>query len=261
MEGLSRSLHTLWTIFKQEFSLYWLSPIAYIVGGIWLFFSGVFFAFYLGQLNQSAGFGSLFGGVDPDAAIRNTLSPMAFLLMFLAPALTMRLVAEEIRSGTHELLLTSPVRDWEIIVGKWLAVWGVFTVFIVVSLLYPAVLAWRGTPDATNIVLSYVGYWLWAGAVLAAGVLASSLTQYQLIAFLISEGIALVLFLTDLFSQLITNPAIGSILGQISIGAHYQESMMQLGLLRWLDLAYFFGVIAVCLFLATQILNSRRWRA
>src|SRR5688572_8202109 len=248
MADISRSLHTLWTIFKQEFSLYWLSPIAYIVGGIWLFFSGLFFSYFLTTLNQSAAFGGLFGG-DPNEAIRGTLGPMAFLLMFLAPALTMRLVAEEIRSGTHELLLTSPVRDWEIIVGKWLAVWGVFTVFILVSLIYPAILAWRGTPDTMNIVLSYLGYWLWSGAVLAAGVLASSLTQYQLIAFLISEGIALLLFLTDLFSQLITNPAIGSILGQISIGAHYQESMMQLGLLRWLDLAYFVGVISICLFL------------
>src|SRR5687767_4113834 len=120
MEGFQRSLHTLWTIFKQEFSLYWLSPIAYIVGGIWLFFSGVFFAYYLGLVNQSGAMAMFGGGADPNQAIQGTLSPMAFLLMFLAPALTMRLVAEEIRSGTHELLLTAPVRDWEIIVGKWL---------------------------------------------------------------------------------------------------------------------------------------------
>src|SRR5215212_7457826 len=130
MEGISRSLHTLWTIFKQEFSLYWISPIAYIVGAIWLFFSGVFFSYYLSQLNQSSGF-SFFGSMSPNEALTGTLSPMAFLLMFLAPALTMRLVSEEIRSGTHELLLTSPIRDWEIIVGKWLGAWGVFTVFIV----------------------------------------------------------------------------------------------------------------------------------
>src|SRR5689334_9442115 len=103
MEGISRSLHTLWTIFKQEFSLYWISPIAYIVGAIWLFFSGVFFSYYLGSLNQSSGGLSLFGGgMTPNQALQGTLSPMAFLLMFLAPALTMRLVADEIRSGTHE---------------------------------------------------------------------------------------------------------------------------------------------------------------
>src|SRR5687768_6346342 len=123
MEGVSRSLHTLWTIMKHEFSMYWISPIAYAIGALWIFFSSAFFAGSLGQSNQSGGC-TAFGGLEP--SMRYVLQPMSFLLMFLAPALTMRLVADEIRSGTHELLLTSPVRDWEIIVGKWLGVVGVF---------------------------------------------------------------------------------------------------------------------------------------
>ena len=108
MSDFNRSIHTLWTIFKHEFSLYWISPIAYLVGGAWLFLSGFFFSRSVDAFNQGGlGFGSL------EPSMSYTLSPMAFLLMFLAPALTMRLVSDEIRSGTHELLLTAPVRDWE----------------------------------------------------------------------------------------------------------------------------------------------------
>lgn len=259
MGEFNRSLHTLWTIFKHEFALYWLSPVAYFVGAIWLLFSGFFFSRSLGAFNQTGGGMFGFGGLEP--SMEYTLAPIVFLMMFLAPALTMRLVSDEIRSGTHELLLTSPVRDWEVIVGKWLGVWGAFSVFIVISLIYPLILIWRGTPDVTSIVLGYLGYWLWAGAALAIGVLASALTQYQLVAFLIGMGALLFLFLADAASTLITNPLVGDVMNQLTLSAHYQDTMLSQGLLRAIDLAYFLGLIAVCLFLATQILNSRRWRA
>lgn len=257
MQGISRSLHTLWTIFKHEFGLYWISPIAYLVGAAWLFLGGFFFSRALGAFNGGGfGFG---GGIEPSMSY--TLAPMAFLLMFLAPALTMRLVADEIRSGTHELLLTSPVRDWEVIVGKWLCVWGVFSVFIVITLLYPFILAWRGSPDQGTMITGYLGFWLWAGAVLAIGVLASALTQYQLIAFMIGEGIALVLFLADGASSLITQPTIGTILSEITLTSHFHRTMLERGLIDPVDLAYFIGLMALSLFLATQTLSMRRWRA
>jgi ABC-2 type transport system permease protein len=258
MEGVSRSLHTLWTISKHEFSMYWISPIAYAIGALWIFFSSAFFAGSLGQINQSGGFTG-FGGLEP--SMRYVLQPMSFLLMFLAPALTMRLVADEIRTGTHELLLTSPVRDWEIIVGKWLGVVGVFTVFLLVSMIYPLILVWRGTPNMDEMIAGYLGYWLWAGTILAIGVLASAMTQYQLIAFLIGEGIALFLFIASFFTDnLITNPTISEALSQLNINAHFRDTMLT-GVIKWVDLAYYFGLIAICLFIATQILNMRRWRA
>ncbi len=257
MEGVGRSLHTLWTIFKHEFGLYWISPIAYLVGAAWLFLSGFFFSRSLGAFN-SGGFG--FGG-GPEPSMIYTLAPMAFLIMFMAPALTMRLVSDEIRSGTHELLLTSPVRDWEIIVGKWLGVWGVFTVFILITLLYPLLLAWRGSPDQGMMITGYLGYWLWAGAVLAIGVLASALTQYQLVAFMIGEAIALALFLADGAASLITQPTVGEILSELTLSAHYQRTLLSRGLIDPVDIAYFVGLMAISLFLATQVLSMRRWRA
>ena len=260
MEGVRRSLHTLWTITKHEFALYWVSPIAYIVGGIWLFFSSLFFSLNLNQLNQSGGNAFFGGGMSPNDALSSTLNTMAFLLIFLAPGLTMRLLSDEVRSGTHELLLTSPVHDWEVVVGKWLGVWGVFTVFILISLIYPALLLWRGTPDRTQILTGYLGYWVWAGAVLAIGVLASALTQYQLVAFIISVVTTVAMFIANAFGNLITQPTLGEVFRQLTLTAHYQESMLN-GTLKWVDLAYFIGLIAICLFLATQFLNSRRWRA
>lgn len=266
MEGITRSLHTVWTIAKEEFNLYWVSPIAYLVGAVWLFFSGLFFALLLQDLNQ----GGMFGAAAPE--MRGVLSNMAFLIVFLAPALTMRLVADEIRSGTHELLMTAPVRDWEIILGKWLGVWGVFTVFILISLLYPAVLIWRGSPDVALLITSYLGYWLWAGTVLAVGVLASAVTQFQLVAFILGLFGTLILFLAGIFadivSQLVTavapnSPAsaVSEVFYQLSVRTHYFDTMLQRGLIEWVDIAYFAGVIAICLFVATQMLSSRRWRA
>ncbi len=256
MEGFQRSLHALWTIFKQEFSLYWISPIAYLVGGAWLLMAGFFFSLALNSFNNPNPF---MGGGEPNMI--GMLAPMAFLLMFLAPALTMRLVADEVRSGTHELLMTSPVRDWEIIVGKWLGVWGVFTVFILLTLPWAFLLVSRGTPDQGMMIAGYLGYWLWAGAVLAIGVLTSTITQYQLVAFMIGEGIALMLFLADSVGQLVTNPAISNVLTELTLTDHYQRSMLYQGIIKPLDLAYFIALIAICLFLATQILSMRRWRA
>ncbi len=257
MEDLTRSLHTLWTIFKHEFRLYWISPIAYLVGGAWLLLSGFFFSVSLAQFNQSGGF--FFGASEP--SLIGTFSPMTFLIMFLAPALTMRLVSDEIRSGTHELLLTAPVRDWEVIVGKWLGVWGAFTLILLLTLPYAFLLVWRGTPDQGMMITGYLGYWLWTGTMLAIGVLASALTQYQLVAFMIGEAIALALFLADRVGILITQPVISEVFNQLTFSAHYRDTMLTRGLIEAVDLAYFIGLIAIALFLATQVLSMRRWRS
>lgn len=251
MQGIGRSFHNLWTIFRAEFRLYFISPIVYFVGAVWLFFFGVFFAGAMPYFND----GSI------DLTMSYTLGTMAFLVMFMVPALTMRLIAEEIRQGTHELLFTTPVRDWEIVVGKWLAAWGVMTVFMLISFFYPLLMIWRGTPEIGSMISAYLSFWLWNGAVTAIGVLASALTQYQLVAFIVAEGAALFLFLADRAAGgLINNPTVTEILSAITLSSH-QENMMSRGLLDPVDFAYFFGVMAIFLFLATQILSTRRWRA
>lgn len=256
MDGFTRSLHTLWTVFKHEFTLYWISPIAYLVGAALLFFAGLFFSYHVDQLQMGGGF---FGGAEP--SMINTLGVMASLTTFLSPALTMRLVADEVRSGTHELLLTAPVRDWEVITGKWLAAWAVYTVFILLTLPQAFLLAARGTPDQGLMIAGYLGLWLWSGAILAIGVFASAMTQYQLIAFFIGEFVALLLLVANVISQIVTQPVIGEIVNELTVASHFHDTMLRQGIIRPVDLGYFIGLIAICLFLATQTITMRRWRA
>lgn len=251
-QGIGRSFHNLWTIFKAEFNLYFISPIVYFVGAVWLFFFGVFFAGPLPYFNRGEG----------EPTMSYTLGTMAFLVMFIVPALTMRLISEEIRQGTHELLFTMPVRDWEIVVGKWLSAWGVMTVFTLISFIYPLLLIWRGSPQLSIIITGYLSFWLWSGTVAAIGVLASALTQYQLVAFIVGEGAALFFFLADNVSSfgLINNQTVNEILSTLAMSTH-QTSMLQRGLIDPVDIAYFVGGMAIFLFLATQLLGTRRWRA
>jgi ABC-2 type transport system permease protein len=251
MQNIGRSLHNLWIIFKHEFSLYFISPIVYLIGAAWLCLAAIFFSLSLNAFNQ--------GGYD--VSMSPLFSPMAFLTIFIAPALTMRLLSEEYRTGTHELLFTAPVHDWEIVVGKWLAVWAVVSVFILITVLHAGLLIWRGSPDIGMMIAGYIGLWLACGAMLAVGVFASSLTQYQLVSFIISIGILVVLWVASAIAGLMSGSFWSDVLTQLTITTHYHDSMLSRGLIDPVDVAYFVSLMAISLFLATQILGTRRWRA
>lgn len=251
MESASRSFHNLWTIFKHEFSLYFISPIVYFIGAGWLCLAAAFFGAALVSFNEGL----------YDISMAPLFSPMAFLTIFIAPALTMRLLSEEVRAGTHELLFTAPVRDWEVVVGKWLAAWGVITVFIVVTFLYAGLLIWRGSPEIGMMIGGYIGLWLLCGAALAVGVFGSSLTQYQIVAFIASIGILVLLWVADYVSGIFTSPFWREVLSQMTMTSHYHSNMLSRGVIEWVDVAYFVGLMAISLFLATQILSTKRWRA
>jgi ABC-2 type transport system permease protein len=248
MQGIGRSLRAVWVILKHDFNLYFQSPIVYLIGAVWLFLAGGFFSLSLSYINQ--------GVMEP--SIQSMLDPMVFLMIFIAPALTMRLVSEELRAGTHELLFTAPVRDWEVIVGKWLAVWAVFSIFILLTAPMPFILVMRGNPDQGLILTGYLGLWLMGGATLAIGVLASSLTQYQLIAFMISLGTFVFLWVAQGVTQFINNETLLDVFSEISFIPHYQN-LIDRAIIDPVDIAYFVGMIAIALFLATQMLSTRRW--
>lgn len=250
MAGVSRSLRALWTIFKHEFNLYFDSPIIYLIGAVWLFLAGGFFSLSLLVMNQ--------GMMEP--SMTGMLSPMVFLMIFIAPALTMRSVAEELRAGTHELLFTAPVRDWEIILGKWLAAWAVFTLFVLATVVYPIILLQRGNPDTGLILTGYLGLWLLGGAALAVGVFASTLTQYQLVAFIVSIGVMIFLWVADVVTQFVSSPPVVTLLNEIAITPHYR-SLFSRAVIDPVDIAYFVALTAIALFLATQMLSTRRWSA
>lgn len=250
MQSVGRSLRNLWIIFRHEFNMFFLSPVVYLIGAVWYFLAAGFFSLSLFSMNQ--------GFLEP--TMISMLDTMIFLMIFIAPALTMRLVSEELRQGTHELLFTAPIRDWEIIVGKWLAVWAVFTLFILLTAILPVILISRGNPDIGLILTGYLGLWLLGGATLAIGTLASSLTQYQLVAFMVTMGLLIFLWVSDGVTQIIQSPAVNSVLSEMSLTNHYY-SLVSRAIIDPVDIAYFVVLIVISLFLATQMLSTRRWSA
>ncbi len=174
----------IWIIFKRELSGYFMTPIAYVFIVIFLFLSGMF-AFYLGNFFDRAQ-----ADLDPFF----TFHP--WLYLFVIPALSMRLWAEERRSGTIELLLTLPITTWQAVLGKFLAAW-VFTA-IALALTFPIwwTVNYLGEPDNGVIFASYIGSLLMAGAFLAIGACISSLTRNQVIAFVITAVVCLLFVLS-----------------------------------------------------------------
>jgi len=248
MSAIGRSARAIWLIFKHEFNLYFFSPYVYLIGGVWLFFAGLFYSFSLAGFSQG-------GGVPSMGPVWQS---MVFLMIFVGPALTMRLVADELRAGTHELLFTAPLHDWEIIFGKWLAVWAVYTVYMLITLPMPFILLMRGNPDPGLIYSGYLGAWLFGGASLAVGVFGSSLTQHQAVAFMVTMGLLVLLWVSGNISGLFGSTFVANILQEISLVTHYQ-GMVQRAVIDPQDLAFYIGAIAIFLFLATQTLSTRKW--
>ncbi|MBU0495663.1 MAG: ABC transporter permease [Chloroflexi bacterium] len=255
-------MNNLLNVAARELRSYFSSPVAYMTMVGFMVITAIFFATYA----------VIF--LDPQALLYNipaTLSPvlnnLAIVLLLVAPAITMRLLAEEQRSGTIELLMTAPLRDWQVVVGKYLAALILYLIMLALTLYYPLILILFGSPDMGVMVTSYVGAILMGAAFLAVGVLASSMTRNQIIAAVLSLGMLLFLWLVDVFSPLlptdialpvggVLNPA--EALQNLSIIYHYFDFTK--GIMDTRHILYYLSVVAICLFLATRILEVRRWR-
>ena len=235
----------LWTITWRELKTYFASPVAYVVSALFLVVNGYLFAFIL--LNGR------------EASLRGVFSNTTFILLLLAPALTMRLLAEEQRLGTVELLLTAPVRDWQVVVGKF---FGSLILFVVMllgpTLYYVLILSVFGHPDYGPIITGYVGVLLLGASFLAIGVFASALTQNQIVAYFIGIAVLMMLWIADAGSSFAGDNFFGTALSYIAVTRHYNDFFG--GVISTTDVVYAFSVIAVSLFIATQMLQTRRWR-
>ena len=170
-------MRNIWTIARREYDQYFISPIAYVVAVALLFILGGYFAFLLVYANQNFGF-------VPDVNVINDL--FAFLLLLSIPALTMRVLADETRTGTIELLLTAPVRDFELVAGKWLGSFLFVFTLILITAIYPLILRSQVTPglDWKLMLSSYLGLILLSAAFVAIGVGLSAVFSNQVTAFL-----------------------------------------------------------------------------
>jgi ABC-2 type transport system permease protein len=247
-------MRNIWTIAKREYDLYFSSPVAYALAAIMLLLLGGYFAAMLAQASSPYSFGSYV----PDVTQINSL--FAFLLMLFVPALTMRLIADEIRSGTIELMLTSPVSDFEMVTGKWFGGFLFVATIIAITLIYPIILNFRVTPgiDQVTMMTSYIGLILLAGAMLALGTGISAIFSNQIAAFFVSLFVLLTLWwLIGIPASLMqTN---GEIFRYLVINSHY-DSTFNVGVINLSDILYFLSLIAVGLFTGTMALESRRWR-
>ena len=257
-------MRNIWTIAKREFAHYFVSPVAYAVAVMFLSILGFLFVL---NAAQGLGGGRGFGG-GTEATMRFVFGPLSSLILFFGPVLTMRLLAEEQSKGTLELLLTAPVREWEVVVGKWLGAWFFGLCLLATTGVYALILYAYGNPDGGPIIAGYLGLALMIGAILAMGLLASSLTGNLIVSVAIGYGFVLMIwifgFAADFFQSFI-----GGFGGQatlfvdfvryIDFSDHFQATFNQ-GVIETVDIVYFVTLIAVALFLATRVVEARRWR-
>lgn len=233
----------VWTLWKKELRTYFVSPIAYVFSAVYLFVAGLFF--YLGVT------------LTGEASLRVLLGNLAITQIFVLPMLTMRHFAEERRQGTLEMLLTSPVPLWSVVIGKWLASLSLCVMILAGTLIFPAVLAYYGDPDWGVMMTSYLGLFCVSGAFCAAGLFSSSLIDDQMAAGLIGAVILVPFWLVGRAEALVPDEWADTI-RPLSVLVHLDS--FNRGVLDSVDLYYFAGFTGIFLFLTWQSLESRRWR-
>jgi ABC-2 type transport system permease protein len=242
-------MRNVWTIAKREFNMYFASPVAYALGFGVLLVMGLFFNDSLGRAAQ---------GGAPD--MTQTIGIFVTLMLFMTPAITMRLVAEEQRTGTIELLLTAPLREWELVLGKWLAALGFVGLLIAVTLIYVLILARLTVPglDWGSLAALYLGVLLLVGAMLAVGLFISTLFTNQIAAFFAIIGATLLMWIIDLPFQTATG-VVGEFFRYLAFPTHIYDNFFS-GVVDLNDVVYFLSIMIFFLFLAARSVESRRWR-
>ena len=229
-------------IFRRELRSYFNSPVAYVVIVVFLAILGWFFTSNLFLANI--------------ASLRIVFELVPLMFLFFVPAVTMRLLAEEKKSGTLELLTTKPVRDVEIVLGKFLAAWVLLAATLAPTLLYLFTIISIGSIDIGPVITGYLGLLLMGGVYIGIGLLASSLTENQIVAFILSFLAVLALFLMD--KMLIYIPeGLASTIEFLGIDFHF--SNIARGVIDSRDIIYFGSLLGFSLLLTTVSLERRKW--
>jgi ABC-2 type transport system permease protein len=247
-------MKNIWTIAKREYQNYFNSPLAYVIALAIFLPIGIYFSIIMWVSSQQ----SFYGGSVPESSPITWL--FVFLLIFLAPALTMRLLSDEARMGTLELLLTAPVRDFELVGGKWLGAFLFVMVMAAGTLIFPFIMNQYVSPniDWIKLISSYIGVILVSAALLALGVGISAIFTNQFAAFFVTLGLYFFLwFMVNLPANWLQNG--GDFLNYLSISDHFSQSVNE-GTINLGDLVYFLSLTALGLFTGTTAIEIRRWR-
>jgi ABC-2 type transport system permease protein len=251
------------TIAGKEFRIYFKTPIAYLLMAVFGLIFGFFFysatAYFVmaGMRSQMMG-----GGAQPMSVNDFVISPLlgnaSVVGLFLIPLISMRTFAWEKDRGTIELLMTSPVRDWEIILGKWLGAMGMYLCVLAISAINVALLYAWGQPDWRPILTGYLGLILQGGTVLAIGVFISTLTRNQIIAGAATFAVCLLLWVLSWVSSY-NDASWAQAVAYCSILTHFEP--FSKGVIDSKDIVFYVSAIFLGLFLTHQSLESLRWRA
>jgi ABC-2 type transport system permease protein len=250
-------------IYRRELAWFFNSAVAYAVFTVFVLVAGYFFYNLLGYFNLASiqAMQNPAGAPDlnlTDSVVRPLFGNLSTILILILPLLTMRLLSEERRSGTAELLFTFPISDWDVIVGKYLATLTVYTVMVLLTLLYPLILWKYASLEPGPLFTAYLGLLLIGAAYIAMGLFFSSLSDSQLVAGVSTFGCGL-LFLIVAWIAPFVSPAAATVLGQLSILQHFDN--FSKGILDSNDTIFYLNFTAFFLFLSSRVLDSNRWRS
>lgn len=255
-------MRNVWIIFRKELRSYFVSPVAYLLLTIFAVLFGLMFWNMLGDFVVAGIRSQLRGQMFPlnlnEEVVRPLLMNASLIGLFLIPMITMRLFAEEKRSGTIELLATSPIRDVEIILGKWLASMALYTCMLLFIALNFAFLFMFGNPDWKPLVIGYLGLLLQAGGLLAIGILISTMTDNQIIAGAVTFGVCLALWLVS-WPAAYESATWAQVLSYLSVVTHLDS--FSKGVFEIKDAVFYASLIFLGLFLTTRSMESLRWRS
>ena len=258
-------MRNILAIVERELRAYFSSPIAYVVLTIFVFLSGIFFRSILSQVMQMALISQMQAQqlgprpMDmPGMISRGFLSTMSVILLFIMPMLTMALFSEEKKRGTIELLLTAPLTDLQVVLGKFFAAAAFYLILLVSTWIPMAVLYLYGSPASGPILTAYLGLLLYGLAILAIGLFISTLTENQIIAAVLSFGTIMVLWLVDVVAQNAESSWSKGLLSYLSILSHLDDFMK--GILSTSHIIFYLSLMLGALFLTYRSIDSLRWR-
>jgi len=247
-------------IAHKEVKSYFSSPIAYIAIGLWALLYGYFFfailSFFVRQSMQMNQFGPQALNLNQQL-IRPLLQNVTILILFLMPMVTMRTYSEEKRSGTIELLLTSPITDFQIVLGKFFGAMALYAVMLAVTLFHIGVLFIYGSPEWKPILTSYIGLLLLGGCFIAVGLFISSLTKNQIVAGMVTFAVFLLLWIITWIGSF-SGPTVDKLTTYLSIIDHFDD--FGKGVVDTTHLIYYLSFITFGLFLTAKSVDSERWR-
>jgi ABC-2 type transport system permease protein len=253
----------IWAIVKRELISYFASPIAYVILAIFSLLTGYFFYVRIQLYNFLSLQFMRYQGAIPALNIGNFIiqplyANLGVILLLLIPIITMKSYAEEKRNGTKELIMTSPVTLTEIVLGKFISACLVFITMLVLTLSVPFILGSYASSDTGIMITTYIGMFFLGASMISVGMFASSITENQIVAAVITFGILLLFWAIGWVSHG-ASPAVSAFLVYISlIDQHFQDLLK--GLIDTRDIVYYLSFVFFFLFLTHRVLESERWR-